>query len=143
MAEEVLSRGGEVRTRVTGASMGASIPDGSVVCFEPVRGKRLRRGDIVLVRSAEGRAICHRVFAISDGPEGTTVQTWGDGTSAPDLPVPLSNVLARLKAVEGPGRNPLGTTVRLGALARFCWRRLRLLCRRMHSGRRAQPPPHQ
>jgi len=139
MAEEVLSRGGEVRTRVTGGSMGASVPDGSVVCFEPIGEGRLRRGDIVLVRSARGRAVCHRVFAVLGGPERSRVQTWGDGTAAPDAPVPLTSVLGRLKSIEGPGRNPLTAAARIRALARFWWRRFRLFGRRGRPG--AGPPP--
>lgn len=130
IAEEILGRDRELRTRVSGSSMGASIPDGSIVCFEPADGKRLRRGDIVLIRSAGGMALCHRLFALRQGANGPEVQTWGDGPIAPDAPVPLGSVLGRLKSIEGPGRNPLTASARIHAHARFCWRRLGRLVRR-------------
>ncbi len=129
IAEEVLGSGRELRTRVTGGSMGASIADGSVVCFEPASQRGVRRGDIVLIRSAMGRAVCHRVFALRHGVDGPEIQTWGDGAIQPDAPVPLGNVLGRLKSIEGPGRNPLTASARLHAHARFYWRRLRRLIR--------------
>jgi len=130
IAEEVLGRDRELRTRVSGNSMGASVPDGSIVCFEPADRKRLRRGDIILIRSAGGRALCHRLFALRRGADGPEVQTWGDGAIAPDTPVPLASVLGRLKSIEGPGRNPLTASARLHARARFCWRRFRTLAGR-------------
>lgn len=130
IAEEILGSGRELRTRVSGSSMGASVPDGSFVCFEPTDRRRLRRGDIVLIRSAGGRALCHRLIAVRGGADGPQVQTWGDASVRPDVPVPLASVLGRLTSIEGTGRNPLATPARLHAHARFCWRRLRNFLRR-------------
>ncbi len=138
IAEEILGHDRELRTRVSGSSMGHSIPDGSVVCFEPANRQRLRWGDIVLIRSASGKAVCHRLFAVRHGPDGPKVQTWGDGASAPDIPVPLDSVLGRLKSIEGPGRNPLTESARIYARARFHWRRLGRLVRRK---RKDSAPP--
>lgn len=132
LARALLAQGHEVRTRMTGTSMGGSVPDGAVVCLEPVRPEELRLGDIVLVESASGGLVCHRIYRLSRHLGELEVATWGDNSSRPDRAVTATNVLGRLKHVEGVSDDPHSARARRYARLRFAWRTLR---RRLGIGR--------
>lgn len=125
LARELLAQGHEVRTRMSGTSMGRSVPDGAVVCVEPVQPEELRLGDIVLLESASGGLVCHRIYRIRRRGEELEVATWGDNASRPDRAVPVANVLGRLKQVEGQAHDPHSLRARRRARLRFAWRTLR------------------
>lgn len=137
LARELLAQGHEVRTRMSGTSMGRSVPDGAVVCLAPVAPDDLRLGDIVLLESASGGLVCHRIYRIRRRGEELEVATWGDNASRPDRAVPATNVLGRLKSAEGVAHDPQSPHARLHARVRFIWRRLRRrlgIARSMHGG---------
>lgn len=72
-----VSSGDEVAMAVRGRSMRPALkPDADVVILSPVADRRLRCGDIVLARTADGRHVLHRIVAL--GPDGTLI-LMGDG----------------------------------------------------------------
>jgi hypothetical protein len=87
------------------------VPDGSVVTLRPVGSERVRRGDVVLARTATDGAVLHRVVGGTRGarPGGGTVVLKGDALRAPDPPVPGEDVLARVVGISrGGGAVPAG-----------------------------------
>lgn len=88
----LLARGGRsIVVRLSGISMGRTIPDGAMVRVEPVDIEAARRGD-VLAFSDGDRVVAHRVrFRARDH-----FVMLGDGYIVPDLPVPASTILGRI-----------------------------------------------
>ncbi|MGI8496439.1 MAG: S24/S26 family peptidase [Gemmatimonadaceae bacterium] len=118
-AAAVTGAGGELWLASTGWSMRPALPDGAGALLSPVSVPRV--GDIVLTRDRP--VMLHRVLRVS----GDSVQTAGDSSSAPDLPIPLSDVVAVVTAIdigEGPSgrgvRSPVGSRAKL----RFTLRRI-------------------
>lgn len=73
VCEEVLGRGAKLRCELRGTSMVPTIQNGQEVEISPCASVRL--GDIVLIRTKNGRAIAHRVIAKRDG----RIRLQGDG----------------------------------------------------------------
>lgn len=133
LIESLISEGMTVRIRVLGRSMEPAIRSGDAVIVKPPRG-RIRLGDILLCRRADGSGACfvHRVvWRHCDG----TWRTKGDALASLDPPVVAGQVIGRVESIERadePARieNMNGIKARCGAifrawfsLARAAWSR--------------------
>ena len=93
-----------VRLRVTGHSMTPFIRTGDVLTVEPLRDRRLSRGDVIL-HAPGRRLVAHRIV----GWRGALVRSRGDIAPGEDPPLLPGDVLGIVTAVERDGRS-----VRLG-----------------------------
>src|SRR3954447_6808464 len=77
---------GYQRYVITGGSMGAALPRGSIAYEEVVPTERIRRGDVITYRPPAGdRLLTHRVVWIGQGRNGVReYRTRGDANPAPD-----------------------------------------------------------
>jgi len=130
----LLATGTPVTTAVRGLSMCPAILPGDRLRVEPLDSAQVQVGDIVLVRTAAGRALYHRVARISRRRPGW-VQTWGDSCLGPDDPVPTTSVLGRVTAVYSAGPPRDLEARRRRARRRFPLRFLRCYLRRLLPGR--------
>lgn len=116
LAAEVLRRFGQLRLRVTGASMLPAIWPGDVVTIHSVQLSDVSRGDLVLFFRGQ-RFFVHRVLDVS----GDSLLTRGDSVLSPDPPVHSDELLGRVVSITGAGglRAPsqLGVIGSLVALA--------------------------
>ena len=143
LAGEVLRAGCAVRFRARGASMWPSIRDGDVVKIQPMGSTAIRRGDVVLYYSGQGRLVAHRVANRCTQQGCVELLMQGDALTRPDGLVPQEQVLGRLVAIQRSGRcvrldTPLYRALglawirvaprgrRLLRLLRTVWRRTRL-----------------
>jgi len=79
----ILRRGNAVQFRVQGQSMSPNLADGDTVVVAPVEAADLRRGDVVLLRNAEGLLV-HRVLGTDSSAGEISVQS--DTGHSPDGP---------------------------------------------------------
>lgn len=79
---------------ITGGSMGAALPKGTIIRVSLVDGAVCNAGDVVVFRQNE-QIVAHRV--IHRAPH--YLITRGDSRIAPDPPVPFLRVLGRVNAV--------------------------------------------
>jgi signal peptidase I len=81
---------------VKGASMSPYLAEGDALVLQRVAPSSLREGDVVLLR-LDGHPVLHRVVGIARAEDGgLSVITRGDANPAPDTPVPIGAVEARL-----------------------------------------------
>ncbi|MGE5280358.1 MAG: S24/S26 family peptidase, partial [Deltaproteobacteria bacterium] len=100
------------------------ILSGDLLTFAPVPFDALRRGDVVLLRRADGRLCAHRV--VGRGPQGTVLWIKGDAGSGRERVCDPQAVLGRLVALERRGRvrrfdTPSGRWTNFLALAASCF----------------------
>ena len=90
---------------VVSGSMEPAISTGSYVVARPVAASTVEVGDIVSVRSQDGRSIIHRVVSVDDGPEDTMLlRLQGDANNAIDDEVYVaSSVLSPVTTIPGLG----------------------------------------
>ena len=116
---DLLSRGHSVRFRAKGSSMHPTIREGEAITVAPARPAGIRRGDVILYRSARG-VIAHRVAGVERGPGGALVFIpRGDASQSRDDPVEEGAILGRVVTVERGGRalNPAACRARSFAVA--------------------------
>jgi hypothetical protein len=121
LAGQLLQQGTRIRFRASGRSMYPAIHDGDVVEIEPVSGKALCRGDIVLVVCPTGLKV-HRIIKLDDGE----VVTCGDASLDSELPMGLDHVLGRVCNIEGK-RSDSSQPVRSWLRTHRSYRRFRTL----------------
>jgi len=100
----LLRDGTGVRLGVTGHSMAPFVRTGDVLTIEPLRGRRLSRGDVVL-SAPDRRLVAHRIV----GWRGGRLRLRGDVAPAEDAALAPADVLGVVTRVERGGRK-----VRLG-----------------------------
>jgi len=100
LTAEVVGSFGEVRLKVTGASMLPYVWPGDVVTVQRRDAADLRPGQIVLYRR-HGKLIAHRVKAIV----GDYLITQGDSLPHSDSPVSTSEVVGQLVGILRDGRS--------------------------------------
>lgn len=99
LAQEVLSKFGQLRLRVTGSSMLPSVLPGDILFFNTCPAESLAPGDVILVRR-DGRLFAHRLLAMSSG----SLLTQGDSMPTPDPPTPIADFLGVLASQHRAGR---------------------------------------
>ena len=117
LASEVLQRFGQLRLRVTGASMLPAIWPGDVVTIRSSRLSDVSPGDLVLFHR-DRRFFVHRVLEVC----GNSLLTRGDSVLGPDPPVSPDELLGRVISITGAGATrtpsqlgPVGYVVALAA----------------------------
>jgi hypothetical protein len=103
LASEVLRSFGSVRFAATGWSMLPAVWPGDTLVVERVGPEQVHVGDVVLV-GWEGGFCAHRVVSAVGEGETRRWITQGDGMSAPDRPVPESELLGRVDYLIRAGR---------------------------------------
>lgn len=101
LIEDLLAGGLEVRVRVTGASMRPLLGGGELATVLPVAPWSLRRGDLVLCRSADGFLVLHRLVRLSGQGADRRWWTRGDALAACDGSIGADQVLGRVGRIEG------------------------------------------
>lgn len=100
LGTELLRSGYGVRFRATGQSMNPTIRDGEAITVEPISPEDMRRGDIILYRTAKG-FIAHRIILIEkDDDNGLVFIPRGDASATCDAPVSFEQVLGRVESSE-------------------------------------------
>ena len=128
LCEDLLRSGRGVRFRATGTSMHPAIRDGELVTVEPVDASAVRRGDVVLFRSARGLT-AHRVTRVVARPDASQYFVLrGDNTGESHEHVATTSVLGCVIGVERGGRvfNPGAAWVRATVAVRALLRRLKV-----------------
>ena len=103
LADEVLSKGDNLRFRARGISMQPFIRNGDILEIQPDGGGEFRTTDIVLCKSPKGHLVAHRVTGteIEDGRGKLIIQ--GDALGQPDGSIDPGEVLGRVVAVIRDG----------------------------------------
>ncbi len=96
---DVASNFGEVRLKVTGASMMPAVWPGDVVTVSRCDSAELKPGMIALYRRT-GTIVVHRIVRL----DGDAVITQGDSLPDEDLPAKQVDVLGRVVRIERNGR---------------------------------------
>ena len=99
---EGLRRTGTARITVNGSSMHPTLQMGWGIYLKPVEGTDLRPGDIAVFRTEQNLTV-HRLVWIETGADGPILVFRGDYNRLRER-VPPSAVVARVVAVEVPGR---------------------------------------
>jgi signal peptidase len=79
---------------IRGASMAPAIPLGSLAVVRTVGLEQIGPGDVVTLRLQGGVLLTHRVLRVATLPDGTYLETKGDGNADPDpVLVPGASVI--------------------------------------------------
>jgi len=100
LTSDLMEGGKPFQIAVHGKSMTPFIYSGDVVTLVPVRGEKIRLGDVVAITSPSDRMIIHRVVCLAD----KGVQTKGDNGAAVDALVPYSAIIARVAVIIRNGK---------------------------------------
>jgi hypothetical protein len=90
-----LARSEAVEVRIAGGCMAPRLADGGTVRVRPAR--FYWPGDVVVVRSAEGRLLAHRLLGLRPWRGGLAWVTQGDACARADTPVRKSAILGRVE----------------------------------------------
>lgn len=101
----------ELEVRIVGGCMTPILADGGRVRVRPAR--FYWPGDVVVVRSAEGKLLAHRLLGLRPWRGGLAWVTQGDGCAIPDTPVASSALLGRVEGVTPTLRDRLRAASRL------------------------------
>lgn len=115
----IIHRHGSIELPAAGNSMFPLIRDGNVCRFVSVRGRELRKGDILLVHLNDGRLIAHRVHRVNRVGTDRWYLLRGDTNYGFDEPVTENRILGRLTQVH-----KTGLTVDASGLLFRAWGRL-------------------
>lgn len=100
LVSEVARTAGEVRLKVTGASMLPSVRPGDELCVRACDFSELQPGQIVLYRR-DGTLTAHRIMRIA----GTHIIARGDSLPCCDLPVNFHEIVGKVVSVLRHGRS--------------------------------------
>jgi len=95
VARELAGANHSIDIPISGGSMGAALPNGSVARILLADGATCTRGDVVVFR-LDDQLVAHRVVYI----RAPHLVTRGDARIAPDPPIPFARVLGRM--IEPP-----------------------------------------
>ncbi len=95
--------GHEVRLRVTGSSMLASIWPGDALTVRPLRDATASEGEVV-VFTREGRLFAHPIVGKLESLGSAQLITRGDAHDQCDPPVPASEILGTVASISRGGR---------------------------------------
>jgi signal peptidase I len=99
--EELLRSGRTIRFRAPGHSMSPLIRSNDLLLVQPIDSGGVRRGDILLYRSAD-QLTAHRLVDVhpDSGAAAPRLVLKGDARRTPDPPVAPDQILGRVVAVE-------------------------------------------
>ncbi len=100
LSAEVLGASASIRFRAHGSSMSPFIREGDILTVDPAHPRELVRGDVVLYRSAGGRAVAHRLL----GRRGGRLLIRGDADAGECERVRPEKILGIVVQVERGGR---------------------------------------
>jgi len=102
LAEDVLNHGGSLRFTAKGFSMKPSIKHNDIVTVSSVEGKRLRVGDVILLRKdKDSQVMVHRIRKI----KGKRYITRGDNSYENDGWITRDMIYGFISKVERDGEN--------------------------------------
>lgn len=128
VAQALASAGISFRFQAVGQSMYPTILTGEMLHVEPLRGRRLKSGDIVLFRR-NGGFKAHRIIQV----HGDRFITRGDASLDSDATVRRLQIMGRVVAKECRRTGRLVSLAGLAARAGFRLRRIRSRMRRTWS----------
>ena len=99
IAHQIIGEGHCVRFRASGESMRPLIVNDDILEVAPLSGRRISRGDILLVEISDGRLLAHRVVKTRHH-NGISFLIKGDACGSPDGWFELKDVLGRVEVVE-------------------------------------------
>ena len=97
---QLLAEGYQVRFQASGESMQPFIQDKDILEVAPIKGKRIKQGEVLLVETGEGRLLAHRVVKIGRNNGIPYYYTRGDSCTIPDGSFRIENILGRVEIVE-------------------------------------------
>src|SRR3990172_11116124 len=101
--EDVLSNGSSLRVRVTGRSMAPFLRGGETLTLRQEQSLSLRKGDLILFRSAYDLPVVHSIIKKRKTDDGTLCfLTKGDAQIAFDKEIHENSVLGKVWLVERP-----------------------------------------
>jgi signal peptidase len=100
LTEQLLAEGHRVRFQASGESMQPFIQDKDILEVAPLEGKQIKKGDVMLVETDEGRLLAHRVVKINRNNGIPIYFTRGDSSISFDGSFRLENILGRVEIVE-------------------------------------------
>ena len=100
LTRQILGSGHRMRFKACGGSMQPFIQDGDILHVAPLDGKRIKRGDVLLVEVDEGRLLAHRVVKTGRHNGICTYLIQSDICNSPDGWFELKNVLGYVVIVE-------------------------------------------
>ena len=92
-----------VQFRAEGSSMYPAIRDGELITVGRVTAADIVRGDVLLCRQS-ARLLAHRVVEVAAHGSRHVLWLRGDAKSACDMPIALSDVVAKVLSVTRNGR---------------------------------------
>ena len=98
--EEILTKGTDIRVRVTGSSMTPFLKGGEIVTISKTDRSDLRMGDLILFKNDQGLPVLHRILRQWNRNNKCYYQAKGDGLIAPDKPIPEGCILGKVYLVE-------------------------------------------
>ncbi len=110
ITSQILSGGHNVRFFASGSSMFPFIQDGDVLEIAPLASKRIRRGDVLLVESAAGRLLAHRVVKIRQWDGSSQYLIKPDASRAADGWFQAQSILGRVDKVDRRGESIILTS---------------------------------
>ncbi len=84
-----------MEVRIAGGCMAPALAPGDRVRVRPAR--FYWPGDLVVVRSAEGRLLAHRLLGLRPWHGRLAWVTQGDACATPDTPIPTRQILGRIE----------------------------------------------
>ena len=118
--EQMLQQGKEVEIAVKGQSMRPFLKHGEKVIVAPLlHHTLLKRGMIILARTADGTVMMHRIFRIS----GEQIVMKGDGNLYQTEPIQRNDILGIATSVVRNGKQTSLYTIPR-QWAAWCWRNM-------------------
>lgn len=109
--DDILQTGASLRMKVTGRSMAPFLKAGEVVTVSRVPFPMLRRGDLILFRTADNQLILHRIIRKKRSRDASCIfLTKGDAAVSADNPISDNLVLGKVTKIARaslPGRTCL------------------------------------
>lgn len=101
---KVIASRGFIDVTCYGNAMYPFLRDGNVSTFVRVREEDLQIGDVCLFENKEGQLLLYRMIDLDDEQQPAIYTFRGDTCDRPELPVPFSHIIGKLKAVHRDGR---------------------------------------
>ena len=103
LSNNLIERGASIRFRAKGFSMRPFIQDGDLITVSPLQNFPVKAGDVVLYKTADDRAIVHRVIQKTRIDSKAAFSIKGDATFGQPEEVDKKMVLGRVTAIERNG----------------------------------------